>query len=138
MSRGEVGIRTWLTVNQLEFEYQKVLKGCINKRTKQHLIFDYYLPTLNIAIEFDGSQHFTPHNSFHNTNSEFFQQVSRDRQKDRYCKANGIRLIRIPFYDASRMYRILSREILTQSTSEPYNDEAKEVHIPFQENQAVF
>lgn len=137
-SSGELAVRTWLVINGISFTEQHVMKGCVNKRTNCHLIFDFYLHEHNTVIEFDGSQHFTYTPCFHNTKSDFISQVSRDRQKNNYCRVNNLKLIRIPFYDKSRIYRILSTNILktTDKTEQEYEENTR--LSPFQEDQAVF
>ena len=61
---------------------------------KLHL--DFYLPSSNLAIEYDGKQHYVPVDYF--GGEEGFKKIQdRDRKKDKYCKEYGIKLIRIPY-----------------------------------------
>ena len=61
---------------------------------KLHL--DFYLPSFNLAIEYDGKQHYVPVDYF--GGEEGFKKIQdRDRKKDKYCKERGIKLIRIPY-----------------------------------------
>ncbi len=41
----------------IEFEQQKTFDGC---KMKYLLRFDFYIPCLNIAIEYNGKQHYEP------------------------------------------------------------------------------
>ena len=66
------------------------------------LPFDFYLPDLTTAIEYDGRQHFEPVNFKGRMTDlsvlESFQQTqARDKIKTDYCLQNGIQLIRIPY-----------------------------------------
>lgn len=75
------------------------------------LRFDFYLPDFNIAIEFDGEQHYFPVN-FDNYHKERFQKEFedlqiRDKAKNRYCLKNNITLIRIPYWERDNIESIL-------------------------------
>jgi len=99
-SNGEQQIINYLTNNNIKFEHQKKFNDCVGKKYK--LPFDFYLPDLNIIIEYDGKQHFelvkfnklTPDDE---ALIEFINLKQTDKIKDEYCKNNNIRLIRIPY-----------------------------------------
>jgi hypothetical protein len=57
------------------------------------LELDLYCAELNLAVEFNGIQHyrFTPY--FHKTEEDFRAQLRRDSRKAEICRARGIRLI---------------------------------------------
>lgn len=59
------------------------------------LKLDFYIPFLDIAFEFDGIQHnkFLPF--FHNNMYNFMRAKNRDEEKEKWCIANNITLIRI-------------------------------------------
>ena len=52
-----------------------------------YLSFDIYLPKYNVAIEYDGEQHFYPCDLF-GGDIGFARTKERDRIKDDYCKNN--------------------------------------------------
>ena len=56
-SNGENEITNWLTQNNIDYISQKRFKDCKDKRT---LPFDFYIPSKNIVIEYDGKQHYKP------------------------------------------------------------------------------
>ena len=97
--KGEIAIRNFLIKNQIEFEEQKKFEGCEYKR---QLKFDFYLPKHNLCIEFDGEQHFKPHD-FSSKLDEKEKKKNlklvqyRDQIKNDYCKKNGINLLRIRY-----------------------------------------
>lgn len=93
-SRGEKEIRNWLNENGILYEAQKLFADCRDKRA---LPFDFYLPEYNVAIEYDGKQHFQPMDYFGGENG-FKYVTSHDKIKTDYCKNNNIRLCRIPYY----------------------------------------
>ena len=92
-SKGERKIRRYLKDNTIPFQEQHRFKGCKHRAT---LPFDFYIPTLNLAIEYDGRQHYEPVGAFGGV-EEFKQIKIRDNVKTNYCKSKGIRLIRIPY-----------------------------------------
>ena len=102
-SAGELTIKNLLTSLNIEFETQKTFKSCMFKDSLLPARFDFYLPTYNILLEYDGIQHFKPN---HWEPLEKVQE--RDAYKNQWCKENNIPLIRIPYTD----YTKLSEEYL--------------------------
>ena len=93
-SKGERKIRLWLNDHNIEYIQQAPFEDCIDKRP---LPFDFYLPTYNSCIEYDGEQHYFPIEYF--GGEEYFKYVQyHDKIKNEYCKNNGILLLRIPYY----------------------------------------
>ena len=77
--------------------------------------FDFYLPDYNAIIEYDGEQHFMPVD-FANKGAElatnsYNKNLKRDEIKNKYCKDNDIRLIRIPYYEYDNIESILTSEL---------------------------
>lgn len=88
-SKGELAVKSYLEFNNIKFEQQKTFPNCIHKSA---LKFDFYLPDHNVAIEFQGRQHFEEVSYF--GGEEGFQEtVLRDEIKSDYCKNNYIELI---------------------------------------------
>ena len=58
---------------------------------------DFYLPKYNIAIEYQGRQHFEQVEKFHKNETEFKTQANRDEVKKILCEKNGIKLIYFTF-----------------------------------------
>lgn len=55
---------------------------------------DLYIPSLKIGFECQGKQHFKPNNYFGGI-KKFYEQVTRDCDKNKQCMDNGIRLFYI-------------------------------------------
>lgn len=91
ISRGELIIRTILRVNSIRFysQYAVVING--NKN-----LFDFYIPSLSVMIEYDGIQHYRPIKKF-GGDIEYKRRKARDRDKDNYCLNSGLKLIRVPY-----------------------------------------
>lgn len=54
-------------------------------------------------IEYDSKIHFDKKSSFYSSSSDFKRAQERDRKKNRYCLANGIKLIRIPYWELKNL-----------------------------------
>lgn len=61
------------------------------------LELDFYVPSRNLAFEFDGKQHYEYVSRFHESKESFESQRKRDAKKDELCKKNSVRLIRIKY-----------------------------------------
>lgn len=93
MSCGEVLVSEVLDKYNIKYIYQKSFNDL---RYKKKLRFDFYLPTLNTCIEYDGKQHFQPVEYFGGLKTLKGGKI-RDNLKDYYCHINRINLIRIPY-----------------------------------------
>jgi len=61
------------------------------------LFFDFYIKSLAILIECQGSQHYKFVSHFHDTKENFYAQKRRDNLKVEYCEENNLTLVL--FYD---------------------------------------
>lgn len=91
-SRGEVCAADIFNKIGIQYQVQKKFDDFDMK-------FDFYLPKYNIAIECDGAQHFRSINSEWTSETKLQETRARDKAKQEYCKAKGIKLIQIPFWD---------------------------------------
>lgn len=102
-SLGEDKIINILTKHDIEFSKEKTFEDCVDKG---RLRYDFYLPKANVCIEFDGKQHFYPHNDFGGTET-FEDRIKKDKIKTDYCIKNNIKLIRISYKQFSKIESIL-------------------------------
>jgi len=91
VSKGELRIKKILEEEKIKYIQQHSFPDCKNKFP---LKFDFYLPKLNVCIEYDGYQHFQPHWGDH-SGKNFIKTKERDEIKNKYCTENNIKLIRI-------------------------------------------
>jgi very-short-patch-repair endonuclease len=91
LSKGELRIKNYLDENKIKYVRQKKFRECKDKRM---LPFDFYLPSENICIEFDGEQHFAIINYYGGT-TNFEEIKKRDNIKNYFCEKSGITLIRL-------------------------------------------
>lgn len=95
-SKGELHIRQYLYNHNIKFQLQKRFDDCKNI---QPLPFDFYLPELNICIEYDGIQHYKYRPFFGKKNDLQNLQI-RDKIKTDYCMQNKITLLRINYKES--------------------------------------
>ena len=99
-SAGERKIMLYLERNNIKYIPQKTFSP-LNKRTYR---FDFYLPELNLAIEYQGEQHYKENTLF----KDSLEVVKkRDKIKKDYCENNGITLKEIPYTELKNIDYIL-------------------------------
>lgn len=92
-SKGEEKIKFFLDNNNIKYVTQKTFKNCKNKN---NLKFDIYISELDLCIEYDGKQHYSPIKFFGGEHS-LNKQKENDKIKNEYCKQNNIHLLRIRY-----------------------------------------
>jgi len=92
-SYGEKKIRVFLKNRKIKYIRQQKFNDC---KYDKLLRFDFYLPDLNICIEYDGEQHFISANHW-GGESELEKQQIKDNIKTKYCESNNISLLRIKY-----------------------------------------
>lgn len=113
-SRGNKRISEILKNLNISFETEKAFEGC---KKKNKLRFDFYLPDYNTCIEYDGEQHFQEVEIFRN---KLQDNINRDNIKNQYCEDNGIKLIRIPYWD----YKKINENYLLEKLGGDLGDES--------------
>ena len=106
-SAGETEIENFNIEHDIEFQTQKRFVDC---RNIYPLPFDFYLPELNICIEYDGEQHYLPVYGQEQLESTQFH----DKIKNNYCFVKGINLIRIPYWDKDNIEEILKEHVINK------------------------
>ena len=107
ISKGEKRIAKYLDSKNIKYKTQYRFKDCKNSRT---LPFDFYVPSLNVVIEYDGIQHYEIIDYFGGLDMFIYTKI-HDTIKTIYCKENEIKLIRIPYWDFDRIEEILLEEV---------------------------
>lgn len=100
LSTGEALISRILDKEKVTYIKQKKFEDCTNLRKGRYcykLPFDFYVPEKNTCIEYDGLQHFEPVKHF-GGEERFKQRLILDKIKNKYCKKNKIKLLRVPYY----------------------------------------
>lgn len=121
MSKGEKIICNYLVKNHYQYEYQKRFKNC---RNFLPLPFDFYLPDLNLLIEFDGQQHFKSSVKFGGLVG-FRRTLMHDAMKNEYAKKMGIELLRIKYNE--RIENKLEKHIMELLKKMYENENIKQI-----------
>ena len=95
-SHGELKIREILENNGVQFVNQKRFNDLTSPFSSAKLRYDFYLPQLNVLIEYDGFQHFYAVNNWGGEDGLNKRQLVDDI-KNNYAKENNYILIRIPY-----------------------------------------
>ena len=92
-----IRLEEYLKSNNIKYLTEISFDECINPKTSHKLFFDYgiYKDDELCLIEVDGEYHYK---DVVGRNELLFQQ-QRDKIKDKYCKENNIKLIRIPYWE---------------------------------------
>lgn len=106
ISKGELKIRNYLKSKNIPFKTEFTFND-LRGENKQYLKFDFYLPTFNICIEYDGELHYIKTS----LNNDLESQKFRDNLKNNYCHINKIKLIRIPYWDFNNIEIILDNTL---------------------------
>ena len=109
-SKGEKSVAKYLDRKNIKYMCEKRFKRCRNKKP---LPFDFYIPSLDLCIEYNGKQHYEIlNNNFFGGKKELEARKMKDRIKQRFCKENGIKLIEIPYWDFNKIEEILKKELI--------------------------
>ncbi len=112
-SKGEQ--RIYQTLKQMgveDFVCEKTFKGCTNPSTGNQLRYDFWLPSHNLLIEYDGHAHFHPVNfsgqlseSVVTDRLKLTQQL--DQIKTTFAETHGIRILRIPYTEFENISQLI-------------------------------
>ena len=112
MSKGEIEVKRWLDAKHFDYKSQKMFEDC---RDKRKLRFDFFIPTKNALIEFDGQQHFNAGGMVHGqhkiTHSDLESIKRKDEIKNYYAKSKGMKLIRISYKEIGSIPSILDAQL---------------------------
>ena len=84
-------------INKLYPLYSVCEEVPINVQNNLWLYIDIYLPTINMALEVHGEQHYKFNPFFHKTRLDFVQQRHNDRLKREWCELNNVAFISLPY-----------------------------------------
>jgi very-short-patch-repair endonuclease len=97
-SKGEKEIALILEEMKIKYYREFSFKEC---SYKDILYFDFYLPELNILIEYDGEQHYKPI-KYLGGEERYLEQKKKDEIKNNFCFKNNITLLRIKYNEDIR------------------------------------
>jgi len=112
-SRGERRIMKHLDAMGLPYKKEHSFVDCKDEHV---LLFDIYIPSKNMVVEYDGEQHFYPvkfgGSDDDKAEKRYLITVEHDKIKNNYCAKNGIRVLRIPYTDYDNIETILDKHLL--------------------------
>lgn len=117
-SHGEKKVSNYLIYNHIEYTSQKTFNGLIGLGGGL-LSYDFYLPKLNLLIEYQGRQHKKYIPGLHSSKKDFEKQQEHDKRKREYAKEYNIKLLEIWYYDFDKIEEILN--FIIQELSENDN-----------------
>ena len=91
--KGELIINKILKSLNIKYEYQKTFGDLKDDRP---LSYDFFIPSQNILIEYQGQQHYQPVDYF-GGETTFKRQQNHDKMKVDYAKNNDYNLIAVPY-----------------------------------------
>lgn len=107
-SRGEKIIRAFLEREKIGFERNKTYPDLIDR---SNLSYDFFIPKLNLLIEFNGAQHYEYKKDFHKDEHDFHLQRHHDWLKRKYARKNNIELLVISYKRIKKLDTILEEEL---------------------------
>jgi very-short-patch-repair endonuclease len=112
-SSGENMVRVFLESKKIPYLQYHKMKGCFSEKNGRCylLTFDFYVPSKNIVIEYDGGQHFGPVSIFGGEES-YQRTIMLDAIKNEFCKDNKIKMLRIPYTKTTEEAHEMMRKFL--------------------------
>lgn len=81
------------------------LPGSTELHRKSVLYLDFYIPSIKLAIEVHGKQHYEFCPFFHRSRAEFLKGQTRDEDKIAWCELNHITLITLKYSESDDEWR---------------------------------
>lgn len=113
-SNGEKFIRKFLEDQKILYSSQYVIPISSNINSSGQAYIDFYLPDLDIAIEYNGIQHYKYIPYFHKGGiADFKHQKDRDAYVREYCHNRKIKLIEISYEQSQeQILSLLNNELV--------------------------
>jgi len=111
-------LKQWIPDLEMNYKHPQL----IHKMSGRNMELDFWSPSLNIAIEYQGEYHYLQLGSW---SYSFVCQQERDEEKKQSCKSLGISLISIPYWWDSFEESLISMihqvrpDVLTNIQSKP-------------------
>lgn len=81
------------------------LPGSTALNRKSVLYLDFYIPSLMMAFEVHGEQHYEYSPFFHKTRADFLKAKARDEDKIEWCRINNIQIVVLNFKESDDEWR---------------------------------
>jgi Zn finger protein HypA/HybF involved in hydrogenase expression/very-short-patch-repair endonuclease len=107
-SKGEERVSDCLASLGLKFSRQMTFPDC---KDKSLLRFDFYVPSLNLLVEYDGALHFVVVEAL-GGQPALEDTQRKDRIKTQYAEEKEIHLLRIPYWEMDSIEAVLRAEVM--------------------------
>jgi very-short-patch-repair endonuclease len=81
------------------------LPGSTALNRKSVLYLDFYIPSIKMAIEVHGEQHYEYCPFFHKSKADFLKAKARDEDKIEWCELNDIQIVTLKFSESDHEWR---------------------------------
>lgn len=81
------------------------LPGSTALHRKSVLYLDFYIPSIKMAFEVHGEQHYEYSPFFHKSKADFLKAKARDEDKIEWCRINDIQIIVLNFKENDDEWR---------------------------------
>ncbi len=82
--------------------------------TKNDLYMDLFIPSIRLACEVNGSQHYKYNPHFHQNVAGYARAKARDREKQEWCELNGITLIELAYNESEEEWTRKLSQLTTE------------------------
>ena len=118
MSKGERKIKEYLQMNHINYIPQKKYDGLFGVGNGL-LSYDFYLPTYNLLVEYQGEFHDGSIKTGFQTPKKFAKQQEHDKRKREYAINNNIELLEIWYWDYDNIEKILNEKLNNNNIKKP-------------------
>lgn len=105
---GETSIREYLESNNVQYDMQVRYDDLLGINNGK-LSYDFYIPTYNLLIEYQGEFH--DGTARQQSDEEYKIQQEHDRRKKDYAEENNIKLLEIWYWDFNNIEKILNKKL---------------------------
>lgn len=81
------------------------LPGSTAKNKRSVLYLDFYIPSIKLAIEVHGQQHYEFNPFFHKSKADFILSKARDEDKIEWCNLNGVNIVVLKYSESEDEWR---------------------------------
>ena len=81
------------------------LPGSTELHRKSVLYLDFYIPSIKLAVEVHGEQHYEYSPFFHKSKADFLKSKARDEDKIAWCELNDINIIVLKYSESEHEWR---------------------------------
>lgn len=107
-SFGEKAIEDYLLLHNIPYQREYSFDGCVSKKGNK-LRFDFFLPTYDLLLEYQGNHHYGPVNKKKRAQYVHITTKKHDQIKRDFVAANNGRLVEISYLEKDKIVEILDQ-----------------------------